>query len=115
MIEVTTSERPTGQQPRLSPTELENPPLTEFGCRRNMAPQAQEISADMSENSVIPERMQSRRQAYQATLQQPEKLQAYYIAFASGLARPHQSQLPPEPNPWKELQRHPVMAPISML
>ena len=26
VIEVTTSERPTGQQPRLSPTELENPP-----------------------------------------------------------------------------------------
>jgi hypothetical protein len=44
---------------------------------------------------------------YLSALQEPERLQAFLSAFASGLKRPHRNQLPPEPCFWKELQRHP--------
>jgi hypothetical protein len=69
-----------------------------------------EISSDISENLIITTqrtRKLPRRYAYLTTLQKPEKLQAYLAAFASGLARPHRNQLPPEPRSWRELQRHP--------
>ena len=60
----------------------------------------------MSEDLILTNRRRHHRQVYLSALQEPEKLQAYSAAFASGLKRPHRNQLPSEPRSWKELQRH---------
>jgi hypothetical protein len=75
--------------------------------RNNLAPRAQEISSDFSEDNIIAERTRHRRQAYMTALQEPEKLDAYLSAFTIGLRRVHREQLPPPPRSWKELLKHP--------
>jgi hypothetical protein len=75
--------------------------------RGNQAPRAQEVSGDFSEENIIESRTRRKRQAYMTALQEPERLDAYLSAFASGLRRPHRDQLPPPPRSWKELLKHP--------
>jgi hypothetical protein len=66
-----------------------------------------EVSADVSEDLILTDRRRRCQRVYLSALQEPERLQAFSSAFASGLKRPHRNQLPSEPRSWKELQRHP--------
>ena len=100
------------------PNERSSVPLTEVDVLpigtpdndRRPGHKNSEVSSNVSENLIVTTqrtRKPTRRYAYLATLQQPEKLQAYFAAFASGLTRPHRNELLPEPRSWNELQRHP--------
>ena len=78
--------------------------------RANRAPRARDITADMSEDLVLPHR--TRRGAYAALLHhvstnEPE----FHAAFAAAAQtqRLHISEMPPEPKTWKELLVHPYM------
>ncbi len=112
-----TSEQPV--QPQLTAQERRN---------QNTAPRAADISANESEQFILPEgtkRIHRRRDAHLAMLAGIDRGSTYLYAFNSMLqlapvpamvSMPlmHRDQLPKEPRNWKEMLRHPMAAEFKL-
>ena len=68
------------------------------------APRASEISADFTEDNILPQgtrrKRNARREAFFTALEETDSLSGYHSAFSAAVAdskRPHRDSLPPEP------------------
>ncbi len=75
------------------------------------APRSQEISAELSEDSILPTRTRNRRQAHAAVLINLDTLSGYHAAFATDHMATrdhlHRDKLLEEPKYWKQMLKHP--------
>ena len=71
-----------------------------------------DTSQGVSESNILqgPRERKPRREAYLASLECPEELISYHTGFMAGVTHkgPHRTTLPPPPDTWRQLEKHPM-------
>ena len=76
----------------------------------NSVPRSIEISADVDQNLVLPNRTRNRRQAHAAIVNHLDQHTGYHAAFATNIVPKsslHRDRLPEEPKNWKQMLNYP--------